>query len=135
MADAARLARRRGADLQRTEPLRAQDTAFLAAWVAGTPPGPARERFVLRALEHLWFDKPDAVSEASFAALWQLEVGSPPPADDAGAAAVRRTERRMRRRGPYDTPAAWVHGQWFFAQDRGPQVAARLDDLGWTVTP
>jgi hypothetical protein len=40
----------------------------------------------------------------------------------------------MRRRGPYDTPAAWVHGQWFFAHDRGAQIADRLDALGWTVT-
>jgi 2-hydroxychromene-2-carboxylate isomerase len=135
VADAARLARRRGLVLRRESPLRAQDTAFLAAWVAGAPPGPARQRFVLRALERLWFEEPAGgpVIEASLAALWRLEVGSAPVADDAGWAAVRRNERRMRRRGPYDTPAAWVHGQWFFAQDRGPQIAARLDDLGWTV--
>ena len=36
-------------------------------------------------------------------------------------------------RGPYDTPAAWVHGQWFFAHDRSAQIGARLDDLGWTA--
>jgi hypothetical protein len=39
----------------------------------------------------------------------------------------------MRRRGPYDTPAAWVHGQWFFAHDRPEQIAHRLDQLGWTA--
>jgi hypothetical protein len=46
---------------------------------------------------------------------------------------VRRNERRMRRRGPYDTPAAWVHGQWFFAHDRPAQIAHRLDQLGWAA--
>jgi len=34
-----------------------------------------------------------------------------------------------------DTPAAWVHGQWFFAHDRLVQIGERLDDLGWTVSP
>ena len=36
----------------------------------------------------------------------------------------------MRRRGPYDTAAAWVHGQWFFAHDRVEQIGHRLDELG-----
>ena len=48
---------------------------------------------------------------------------------------MRRNERLMRRRRPYDTPAAWVHGQWFFAHDRLAQIAARLDELGWTAGP
>ena len=39
----------------------------------------------------------------------------------------------MRRRGPYDTAAAWVHGRWFFAQDRVEQIGHRLDELGWTA--
>ena len=41
----------------------------------------------------------------------------------------------MRRRGGYDTPAAWVHGQRFFAHDRLVQIGERLDDLGWTAAP
>ena len=54
--------------------------------------------------------------------------GEPAPAAQ-GARAVRRNERRMRRRGPYDTAAAWVHGRWFFAQDRLQQIGHRLDEL------
>jgi hypothetical protein len=50
----------------------------------------------------------------------------------AGAGDVRRNERRMRRRGAYDTPAAAVGGRWYFAHERGPQIAAWLDELGWT---
>ena len=46
------------------------------------------------------------------------------PRADGAARGVRRNERRMRRRGPYDTPAAWVHGQWFFAHDRSAQIGA-----------
>ena len=44
---------------------------------------------------------------------------------------MRRNEKLMRRRRPYDTPAAWVHGQWFFAHDRLVQIGERLDSLGW----
>lgn len=112
-----------GLELARTSTLRAEDTAFLAEWVAAAPSLP----FALAAMRRLWFETDDPVDRASYAALWPGE----PPRD--GAAAVRHCERRMRRRRPYDTPAAWIHGQWFFAQDRGPQIAARLDELGWTA--
>jgi hypothetical protein len=110
-------------ELARTAPLRPDDTAFLAEWVAAAPSAP----FALAAMRRLWFETRGPVDQESYAALWPGD----PPRD--GAAAVRRCERRMRRRRPYDTPAAWSHGRWFFAQDRGPQIAARLDDLGWTA--
>ena len=51
------------------------------------------------------------------------------PAD--GAAAVRLDERLMKRRGPYDVPAAWISGRWYFAQDRPAQILEWLDELGW----
>ena len=42
-------------------------------------------------------------------------------------------ERRMKRRGPYDTPAAVVGGRWYFAHDRAEQVADWVDELGWAA--
>jgi hypothetical protein len=51
------------------------------------------------------------------------------PIDDD--APVRAAERRMRRRGPYDTPAAVIGRRWDFAHDRPAQIAAHLDELGW----
>jgi len=132
--DAGRLGRRRGLVRTRTRPIAPEETAFLAAWVAAAPATPARLRFAVAAAERLWFADADGpVDRDAYAALWRAELGGDPLAGDAGDRAVRANERRMARRGPYDTPAAWVHGQWFFAQDRGPQIAARLDDLGWTV--
>ena len=131
IADARRLAARSGLTLSRGEPLDAGATAFLAEWVAATPPGPWLAGFCADALRLLWLDGDGRVDPAAFAALWREQLGREPP--PGGARGVRRNERRMRRRGPYDTPAAWVHGQWFFAQDRPAQIAHRLDELGWTA--
>jgi 2-hydroxychromene-2-carboxylate isomerase len=116
-----------GAPLARTQPLAPEGTAFLAEWVATG--GPGRLPFAVAAMRRLWFESDGPVSRSEYAALWGSVVGGEPPPD--GASAVRRSERLMRRRRPYDTPAAWIHGQWFFAHDRLPQIAARLDDLGW----
>jgi 2-hydroxychromene-2-carboxylate isomerase len=59
---------------------------------------------------------------------WRALTGREPVADPA---AVRRLERRMRRRGPYDTPAACLGREWWFAHDRLDQIEERLDALGW----
>lgn len=40
-------------------------------------------------------------------------------------------EQRMRDLGMYDTPAAWVHGEWFFAHERVEQIVDRVCSLGW----
>lgn len=131
IADARRLGRRAGLELSRDEPLAAGETAFLAEWVAACLPGPALTGFCAEAMRRLWFETGGEVERESYAASWRERLGSEPPAGGAGA--VRRNERLMARRGPYDTPAAWVHGQWFFAQDRPAQIASRLDELGWTL--
>jgi 2-hydroxychromene-2-carboxylate isomerase len=127
VTDARRLARRLGLELGRTEPLPAGDTAFLAAWTAGAPHGPARRRFCSDALTRLWFTDDEPVRRAAYADLWP---GDTRPSDDD--APVRAAERRMRRRGPYDTPAAVIGRRWYFAHDRPAQIAGRLDELGWT---
>ncbi|MCW2967611.1 MAG: hypothetical protein JWM71_1383 [Solirubrobacteraceae bacterium] len=129
ITDARRLGRRAGLALSRSQPLAPQDTAFLAEWVAGADPSAAVTAFCAAALRRLWFQDDGPVDAGSYAELWRAHVATEPTGDPA---AVRRHERRMRRRGPYDTPAAVVGGQWFFAQDRAASIASRLDDLGWT---
>jgi 2-hydroxychromene-2-carboxylate isomerase len=132
IADAQRLGRRRGLMLTRTEPLTAEGTRFLADWAASAPQGPSLERFCVNALRQLWLAGDGRVHSDDYAAPWREQFGGAPPAA-GGDRAVRRNERLMKFRGPYDTPAAWVHGQWFFAHDRLAQIGERLDDLGWTV--
>jgi 2-hydroxychromene-2-carboxylate isomerase len=121
IADARRLGRRAGLTLARDEPLQPADTAFLAARVAGAEQGPALVAACALVMERLWFGSSGSVSDDDYPEL-------PPPEDDA---AVRGNERRMVRRGPYETPAAVVAGQWFFAHDRLAQIVHRLDALGW----
>jgi 2-hydroxychromene-2-carboxylate isomerase len=129
--DARRLARRLGLALSRTEPLAALETAFLAEWVAPAPQGPALERFCLAAMRELWISGAGPVERAGYEALWLGLLGMAPGSLD-GDAGVRRNERLMERRRPYDVPAAWIHGQWFFAHDRPAQISERLDELGWS---
>lgn len=132
--DARRLARRYGlGEPARDEPLPPASVAFLAAWVAQAPPGPAVTAFCSEALRRLWLDGDDGpVDRDAFAALWRGTVGGEPP-PDAAPGAVAVVERRMRRRGPYDTPAAIAGGAWFFAHDRPAQIAERLDLVGWAA--
>lgn len=135
ITDARRLGRRLGLTLSRSEPLDPHDTAFLAAWVAGAPRGPSLTRFCTAACLGLWFQSDGPVTPEPYAALWRDCLGGDPPAasDPAARGAVAADEKRMRRRGPYETPAAWIAGRWFFAQDRPEQIADWLDELGWTV--
>jgi 2-hydroxychromene-2-carboxylate isomerase len=128
IVDARRLARRSDMVLVREEPLTPESTAFLAEWAAAAPQGPALTSFCVVALRQLWFASDGPVGQGVYAGLWRERFGEEPPAarDD-----VRRNEKLMRRRRPYDTPAAWVHGQWFFAHDRLAQIGERLDSLGW----
>jgi 2-hydroxychromene-2-carboxylate isomerase len=115
IADAQRLARRAGLELVREEPLDPDDVAPLASGAAAIADRGERIAFCTAALRALWF------------------AGDAPAAPDTrDRAAVVHNEHRMRRRGPYDTPAAIVGGQWFFAHDRLAQILHRLDTLRWT---
>jgi hypothetical protein len=129
MVDARRRARPAGLVLSRSEPLTPDDTAFLAGWSAAAPQGPALTSFCVESLRTLWFATDGPVVQDRYAALWRERFGGEPPA----AGDFRSNERLMRRRRPYDTPAAWVHGRWFFAHDRPVQIGERLDRLGWTA--
>ena len=89
-----------------TSPSTPGDTAFLAEWVAAAPPGPgARRASASTRCDGCGSTPTGRSTEAAFAALWREQLGGEPPPPDAPAR-VRRNERRMRRRGPYDTPAA-----------------------------
>ncbi|MGA7397791.1 MAG: hypothetical protein WBW62_10135 [Solirubrobacterales bacterium] len=127
--DARRLFKRSDLTMKRSDPIRPEATAFLARWVAAAPAGPALTAFCVVALKKLWLDEGTEIIPEAFAEIWKQNFGTSPP--DSGEEAVRSNEKAMKRRGPYDTPAAWVHGQWFFAHDRLPQIADRLEDLGW----
>jgi len=130
IVDARRLARRRGRTLVRSEPIDPEQTRFLAEWVAAAQQGPSLESFCVAAISRIWLEDEGPLDEAAFAALWLEHLGSGPPSV-GGAAAVAEDERLMKRRGPYDVPAAWVHGRWYFAHDRPAQIAQWLDELGW----
>jgi 2-hydroxychromene-2-carboxylate isomerase len=132
ITDARRLGARSGLTLSRGQPLDPDLLAFLAEWVSLTPPGPALTGFCVQAMRELWFNSDGPVPRVELAALWREQLGSEPPLGGTSHG-VQRNERRMRRRGPYDTPAAWVHGQWFFAHDRLSQIEHRLDELGWSA--
>ncbi|HMJ32473.1 MAG TPA: hypothetical protein VK501_01045 [Baekduia sp.] len=134
--DARRLARRSGRVLGRDAPIPPADVAFLAKWAAAADgDGPALTAFCVAALSRLWLAPEAPIDREDYTELWREAFGAEPPGEevaaDGGSAPVRRNERRMARRGPYDTPAAWFHGEWSFAHDRPAQIAARLDDLGW----
>jgi len=122
--DARRLARRSGRELARTAPLDAGDTAFLAEWTAAISDERARAAFCAAAMERLWLASDGAVTQAPYAALLREHTGAAPPGSGAPVGALPR-------RGLYDTPAARVQGQWFFAHERLPAIEHRLDELGW----
>ncbi|MFL5843418.1 MAG: hypothetical protein ACJ762_01915 [Solirubrobacteraceae bacterium] len=113
--DARRLFRRRGLELGRTEPIAAAATAALAAHAMTLAPQ-ERLAFCADALARLWLEGAD--------------VTAPGGGDEN---AVRANERAMVERGPYDTPAAMIGRDWWFAHDRLAQIAERLDRLGWTA--
>jgi 2-hydroxychromene-2-carboxylate isomerase len=130
VVDARRLARRQGLELSRSEPLEAEATAFLARWAAVAPQGVRRTAFCAAAMRLLWFASDGPVEPAPYAALWREHVGGEPP---DGAAGLNGSDPRLRGRRLYDTPAAVVHGEWFFAHERLAQIEHHLDELGWTV--
>lgn len=129
VTDARRLAARDGLTFTRTTTVAPAAAAFLARWTAAAPDGAARLAFAADAMRRLWCEDVEPTPDA-YADLHAAHLG-PPPAAAPGALPA---ESVMRRRGLYDTPIAVVHGQWFFAHERLPQIEHRLDELGWRAT-
>jgi len=135
VTDAGRLARRLGLGLSRTVPLAAEDTEFLAGWAAGADGGPALTGFCVDAMRRLWFESDGPIERGDYHRIWLERFSAEPPPRSRTAPALRMFEARMGRRGPYETPAAWIQGRWYFAHERSDSICEWLDELGWRVSP
>jgi 2-hydroxychromene-2-carboxylate isomerase len=130
--DSRRLLRRRGLTLRRKEPLAPADTAFLAAWTESLRGQPRMQEFAAAALTRLWLCSSGPVRAVDFAALFTEITGLPPPQPDPVLSRrLADNRRRQLRKGHWESPAARVQGEWFFAHERIPQVEERLSYLGW----
>ncbi|HKY92587.1 MAG TPA: hypothetical protein VJM11_16180 [Nevskiaceae bacterium] len=127
IVDAGRLLEREGKRLTRRLPLSSEDTAFLACWTQASQDRPALGEFAAAALAQLWLGGNDPVRADDFAALHRQFLGSEPPADDAGVRdALAANRQRLLARGHWESPAARLDGEWFFAHERLPAMAVRL---------
>jgi 2-hydroxychromene-2-carboxylate isomerase len=134
VTDSRRLARRDGRSLSRGLPLQPADTAFLAAWTESQRGHAAQPAFVAAALEQLWFRSSGPVREADYLPLFRDCFQQAPPAAGQLAAlqaGLASNRQALLRRGHWESPAARVAGQWFFAHERIPQIGARLAAMGW----
>lgn len=130
ITDAGRLLDREGRRLTRRLPLAAEDTAFLACWTQSAQGHPALGDFVAAAIEQLWVGGTGPVRPDDFAALHRRFLGSEPPPDDAALrAALAANHARLLARGHWESPAARLDGEWFFAHERLPAMAVRLAAL------
>ena len=131
VTDSRRLALRDGRNLQRHAPLGAEECAFLARWTAAAQDHPQLHAFVAAALHRLWFVSADAPRAQDFQALYLAHLGSAPPSEDPRIdRALTQNAERLRRLGHWESPAARVGGEWFFAHERLPQIDACLRALG-----
>lgn len=129
VTDATRLAARIGIRFIRTAVIRPEATRYLAEWVSAREPHASVTEFCVAVARAVWVDGADPTDSTRFARLWTETVGVSPPG--AGSGRIAANEKAMSRRGPYEVPAAWLRGQWFFAHERGERIAQTLDELGW----
>lgn len=131
ITDSRRLARRDGRSLQRSAPLGAQDVAFLAAWTIAGDGNLRRNAFVAAALQKLWFSADEQPAPEQYSALYQAHIGSPPPAlSEDLAKQLDRNSKRLHKLGHWESPVAYLAGEWFFAHERLQQIEARLVEMG-----
>lgn len=129
--DATRLAARLGVSFTRTKTISPQAVRYLAEWVSAREPHPSVTAFAVAAAKAIWVSGADPADHGFFAKLWDEHVGGSPPGPGSGR--IEDNEKLMKKRGPYDVPAAWLRGQWFFAHERGERIAQTLDELGWSA--
>jgi len=127
--DATRLAARDGIRFKRDTIVQPSTTKYLAEWISAREPATAVTNFAIEASRQIWVDGVDPADEGHFAELWDRIVGGTPPGPGTGRIALNQS--LMKKRGPYDTPAACLRGQWFFAHERLDRIAQTLDELGW----
>ena len=131
--DAARLAARDGITFTRADVIRPEATRYLAKWVSARQPHRTVTAFAVAAVRAIWVENIDPSQTEHFAALWDVTVGGTPPGP--GTHRLAKNQGLMKKRGPYETPAAWVRGQWFFAHERLDRITETLDELGWVKKP
>ena len=130
LVDADRLLQRDGRRLSRRQPLEAANCRFLAAWTQAAIADPAVVLFAAAALEQLWLHSDGPVEPEAFAVLHRrILEREPPAAVEPWIAPVLGNTRRLIARGHWESPAARIEGEWFFAHERLPQIAACLDRL------
>ena len=130
IVDADRLLLRGGQRLSRRQPLAAADCAFLAAWTEAARHNSAVADFASAAVETLWLHSSGPAQREAYAQLHRSILHCEPPADMGPLhAALSGNSRRLRSRGHWESPAVRVGGEWFFAHERLPQIAERLDQL------
>lgn len=128
LQDATRLSRRGGhTGLLRRDPIRSDAVAFLAHWCEALATPAERLRFAGAALDALWCDTNDALQREPFAQLHRQLIGHLPAVHDTQDAALARNAQRLHQRGHWESPAACLAGEWFFAHERLAQIAQRLD--------
>ncbi|HWU67992.1 MAG TPA: hypothetical protein VN046_03875 [Stenotrophobium sp.] len=129
--DCRRLAQRDGLDLSRHQPLPAGDCAFLAAWTEAARGSDGMVAFAAAALKQLWMQGSGPVRQADFHALHLQYLGKPAPAQaPVNAKTLAANTARLHRLGHWESPAARIDRQWFFAHERLPQMSDLLARLG-----
>lgn len=131
VADSRRLALRDGRRLARSTPLSPDDCAFLAHWTATAQDQAGINAFVAAALTRLWFTPGDeAPIPAAFHAAYAQHLGSAPPTSTPDAPnTLQQNRTRMLKLGHWESPAALITGEWFFAHERLEQIDAHLRNL------
>lgn len=127
--DSRRLAKRNGRQLSRSQPIAPDDCGFLAEWTQAARGTSGAASFATASLKQIWFESNGPVTRESFQALREQHLGN--ISESAGATELARNSQHLLRRGHWESPAALVEGEWFFAHERLEQIEAHLQDLGW----
>lgn len=131
ITDSRRLAMRDGRSLQRSTALSHEDCAFLARWTVAAQGHPNINAFVAAAIAQLWFQSSDKPAPADFAPLYQKHIGTlPPSANVQQLSQLASNAARLHKLGHWESPAARVAGEWYFAHERLAQIDAHLRALG-----
>lgn len=131
LIDTGRLLGRGARRLTRSAPLNPDSTAFLAAWTQAARAEPGAAAFAAAALEQLWLSSNGPVRREDFVDLHRRLLGRDPPRIDAETrhSALAGNHRRLLAKGHWESPAARLEGEWFFAHERLPHLERRLAQL------
>ncbi len=130
LADAARLGKRLGVEINRTSPLDPDKVLFLAAWAESAREVMCMDDFSERAMAMLWA-RDQEPGPGSYVEIYERTVGIDPLDDPSEyAEELEANLKRLRRKGHWEVPAALVYGQWYFAHERLEAIEERLDFLG-----